>query len=234
MISEQITCVPKAKMQWAHYFRNVITPYLVAIEGWPTCTPFTNLSTVSSTLPDLELLLRMWESGSIFWKRLSVGQYEALRFECDAKLNSGELVQHTHRTHSDKGQKRSHKNKSHRAFKSSDIVPTDTEDEDSNSGSPHNPAATMHTLVTSTPPNAVDTSTSASITITNGPTPHSALVQTSSSSQVPESSAPTQIPEIDPQLVLNNLNKSYGGTMWAQNGDNGYAFDFVDDMSFGN
>lgn len=207
---------------------------LLKLEGWPTHIPFTNLSTVSSALPDLELLLRMWESGSIFWKWLSAGQYEALCLERDAKLNSGELIQHTRRTRSDKGQKRSHKNKSHRAFKSSDIVPTDTEDKDSNSGSPRNPAATMHTLATSTPPNAVDTSTSASITITNRPAPHSALVQTSSSSQVPESSAPTQIPEIDLQLVLNNLNKSYGGTMWAQNGDNGYAFDFGDNMSFGN
>ncbi|KAI5990637.1 hypothetical protein EDD15DRAFT_2137953, partial [Pisolithus albus] len=81
--SEEITGEPSAKMQWAHYFRNVVARYLVAIEGWPDRVPFVNLSTVSSALPDLEMLLSMWESGSIYWKRLSNEEYEALRHERD-------------------------------------------------------------------------------------------------------------------------------------------------------
>ncbi|KIK13829.1 hypothetical protein PISMIDRAFT_38481, partial [Pisolithus microcarpus 441] len=100
-----ITGEPNAKMQWAHYFCNVVTRYLVAIEGWPGRIPFMNLSTVSSALPDLEMLLRMWESGSMFWKLLNNEDYEALCRECDAKLNSGELVECTRRTCSDKGTK---------------------------------------------------------------------------------------------------------------------------------
>ncbi|KAI6016283.1 hypothetical protein PISMIDRAFT_117942, partial [Pisolithus microcarpus 441] len=120
--SEEITGEPSAKMQWAHYFCNIIARYLVTIEGWPNCitswslpplsfivlysVPFMNLSTVSSALPDLETLLRMWESGSIYWKQLSNEEYEALHCEHNGKLNCGELVEHTCRSHSDKGTKR--------------------------------------------------------------------------------------------------------------------------------
>ena len=82
-------------MQWTHYFHNIIGCYLVIIKGWTERIPFTNLSTASSALPDLELLLRLWESGGIFWKKLSEAEYEALCHERDAKLNSGELVKHT-------------------------------------------------------------------------------------------------------------------------------------------
>ncbi|KIK22965.1 hypothetical protein PISMIDRAFT_101420, partial [Pisolithus microcarpus 441] len=103
--SEEITGEPSAKMQWAHYFRNIIAHYLVAIEGWPDHIPFANLSTVSSALPDLEMLLRMWESRSIYWKQLSNEEYEALCCECDGKLNHSELVEHTRRSCSDKGTK---------------------------------------------------------------------------------------------------------------------------------
>ncbi|KIK21008.1 hypothetical protein PISMIDRAFT_69062, partial [Pisolithus microcarpus 441] len=102
----EITGQPNAKMQWAHYFHNIVMCYLVSIEGWPDRILFTNLSTISSALPDLEMLLRKWEAGSTFWKLLNNQDYEVLCHECDAKLNSGELVEGTHRTHSDKGTKR--------------------------------------------------------------------------------------------------------------------------------
>ncbi|KIK20613.1 hypothetical protein PISMIDRAFT_62254, partial [Pisolithus microcarpus 441] len=122
-----ITGQPNAKMQWAHYFRNVVTRYLVSIEGWPDRIPFTNLSTVSSVLPDLEMLLRKWEAGSTFWKLLNNQDYEVLCRERDAKLNSGELVEGTRRTRSDKGTKRTGQNRnatknSRRTFKSSETI----------------------------------------------------------------------------------------------------------------
>ncbi|KAI6018745.1 hypothetical protein PISMIDRAFT_113598, partial [Pisolithus microcarpus 441] len=118
------------------YFHNVIACYLVAIESWPNHIPFMNLSTVSSALPDLETLLRMWESGSIYWKQLSNEEYKALHCEHDGKLNCSELVEHTCRSHSDKGTKQASCNNasrnSHHAFKSAKTTHTDTEDEDSN------------------------------------------------------------------------------------------------------
>ncbi|KIK13572.1 hypothetical protein PISMIDRAFT_35964, partial [Pisolithus microcarpus 441] len=101
----EITGQPNAKMQWAHYFCNIVVHYLVSIEGWPDCIPFTNLSTISSVLLDLEMLLRKWEAGSTFWKLLNNQDYEVLCHERDAKLNSSELVKGTHQPHSDKGTK---------------------------------------------------------------------------------------------------------------------------------
>ncbi|KIK13714.1 hypothetical protein PISMIDRAFT_118367 [Pisolithus microcarpus 441] len=47
----------KAKMQWAQYFRNVVTRYWVIIDGWPEAILFANLSSMSSSLPQLEILL---------------------------------------------------------------------------------------------------------------------------------------------------------------------------------
>jgi len=237
MISGLITGVPAAKMQWACYFRNIVTRYSVAIEGWPPRIPFKNLSTVSSALPDLEALLRMWESGAIFWKKLS-NEYTALRSERDAKLNSGEFIEHTRKTRSDKGTKQSHK-KSRRGFKSLDTVPTDTEDKDNSRSSP---ATTTNTPTTSTSTNTVDTTSSTSARIINGPVPHSAPEQTGSSPQVPESLTPhlaspqvpessaprspsLQIPKIDLELALRNLDQNYG-TMWTQHEEDGFAFDF--------
>ncbi|KAI6017229.1 hypothetical protein PISMIDRAFT_118286 [Pisolithus microcarpus 441] len=52
-----VTGDPKAKIQWAQYFQNVITHYQVVIEGWPEMIPFTNLSSASSSLAQLEVLL---------------------------------------------------------------------------------------------------------------------------------------------------------------------------------
>ncbi|KAG1719213.1 hypothetical protein EDB19DRAFT_1585549, partial [Suillus lakei] len=59
-----------AKMQWIHYFRNIIQCYQVVIEGWPNNIPFANLSKASSAIPDLEMLLRKWESGTTYWKAI--------------------------------------------------------------------------------------------------------------------------------------------------------------------
>ncbi|KAI5980855.1 hypothetical protein EDD15DRAFT_2133692, partial [Pisolithus albus] len=162
----EITGEPNAKMQWAHYFRNVVTRYLVAIEGWPGRIPFANLSTVSSALPDLEMLLRMWESGSTFWKSLNNEEYEALCRERDAKLNSGELVERTRRTRSDKGTKRTGQNltttrNSRRTFKSAATVPSDAEDEENvERNTSHVSGGTAHPENRVTNPTAVpDTNT---------------------------------------------------------------------------
>ncbi|KAG1743986.1 uncharacterized protein EDB91DRAFT_1026027, partial [Suillus paluster] len=66
----EVTGKSKAKMQWADYFHNVVNPYQVAIKGWPEHIPFTNLSNVSSTLPDLKFLLDCWKMGAMAWNIL--------------------------------------------------------------------------------------------------------------------------------------------------------------------
>ncbi|KAG1726760.1 hypothetical protein EDB19DRAFT_1914495 [Suillus lakei] len=77
-----------ARMQWSHYFRNVVQCYQVAIEGWPDNMPFANLSQVLSARSDLEKLYSRWESKETKWK-----------------LASSENIDRPCRTHSNKGKK---------------------------------------------------------------------------------------------------------------------------------
>ncbi|KIJ57835.1 hypothetical protein HYDPIDRAFT_103757 [Hydnomerulius pinastri MD-312] len=96
----------EAKMQWAHYFRNVVQRHSVVIEGWPDGIPFSNLSSISSALSQLETLLRKWESGTTYWKQLTEDEFEELRAKRNQQLEDGEINDHTRRTRSDKGKKR--------------------------------------------------------------------------------------------------------------------------------
>ncbi|KAG1771090.1 hypothetical protein EV702DRAFT_928738, partial [Suillus placidus] len=50
---QSITGNPKATMQWADYWRNIVQCYLIICEGWPSTVPFKNLSEASSALPEL-------------------------------------------------------------------------------------------------------------------------------------------------------------------------------------
>ena len=56
---------PTAKMEWAHYFHSMVQCYKVVVEGWLPSIPFTNLSAVSNSLPQLELLHRKWVMGEL-------------------------------------------------------------------------------------------------------------------------------------------------------------------------
>ncbi|KAI6013403.1 hypothetical protein BKA83DRAFT_4063243 [Pisolithus microcarpus] len=259
---QEITGQPNAKMQWAHYFRNVVTRYLVSIEGWPDRIPFTNLSTISSALPDLEMLLRKWEAGSTFWKLLNNQDYEVLCRECDAKLNSGELVEGTRRTRSDKGTKRTGQNRnatknSRRTFKSSETIITDNEDNgDEEDGverdTTHTPAE-----VAATPGDKdvnrsavrdtnADTSSDTGVNTTNrlmlatGQThqstaPYSVTGQAScSTTYYPDPSLTLRILEINLDLALRNLDENYNA-MWPQGGSGDtYRFDDQDGYGFDN
>ncbi|KAG2149221.1 hypothetical protein DEU56DRAFT_729582, partial [Suillus clintonianus] len=101
----EVTGKSKAKMQWADYFRNVVNPYQVAIKGWPEHIPFTNLSNMSSSLPDLQFLLDCWKMVTTTWKVLDDEELVQLRRERDEKINSGEVIESRRRTQSDKGKK---------------------------------------------------------------------------------------------------------------------------------
>jgi hypothetical protein len=92
-------------MQWAHYFRNVVQRYQVVVEGWLDQIPFTNLSQVSSALPDLQMLCNRWDDGTTYWKSLSDEEFEKLRLEHEEKLKSGVIIDRRHHTRSDKGTK---------------------------------------------------------------------------------------------------------------------------------
>ncbi|KAG2360211.1 hypothetical protein BDR07DRAFT_1378125 [Suillus spraguei] len=65
---EEITKVPKAMMQWANYWHNIVQRYRVICEGWPTHIPFKNLSKASTSLPELQILHDMWKNKLISWR----------------------------------------------------------------------------------------------------------------------------------------------------------------------
>lgn len=67
-------------MRWPTYWKDVVTRYRVAIQGWPQDVPFRNLSDVSN-LQKLEVLLRGWQNGDIYFRRLSDEEFEALSAE---------------------------------------------------------------------------------------------------------------------------------------------------------
>ncbi|KAG2143101.1 hypothetical protein DEU56DRAFT_870617 [Suillus clintonianus] len=103
---QEATGDPSAKMQWTHYFRNVVQRYQVIVEGWPENIPFANLSQASSALADLEMLWRKWDTNKTYWKALTDEEFAEYRKERDDKLESGEIVDRRRRPRSDRGKKR--------------------------------------------------------------------------------------------------------------------------------
>ncbi|KAG1778325.1 hypothetical protein EV702DRAFT_1196329 [Suillus placidus] len=130
---EAITGNPKATMQWADYWCNIVQRYNIICEGWPSTVPFKNLSEASSALPELKMLLDKWQSGSIEWRHLEEAEYEQLLQERLEKIESGEIIERTCCQRSDKGKKRArtsddpstcHRKK---VYKSAAIVDSDEE-----------------------------------------------------------------------------------------------------------
>ncbi|EGO01357.1 hypothetical protein SERLA73DRAFT_72302 [Serpula lacrymans var. lacrymans S7.3] len=155
----------KAKMQWTQYWRNIIQRYQVKIEGWPENIPFGNLSRISSALPDLEMLLRKWQSGATYWKNLTDEEFKELSVEHDHQIESGDIQVLKRRTRSDKGEKRAKnqkaddKAKKGKTYKSAAVVDSSSKDEavtDTFTVST-GPATTNTTAVADKP--AADTST---------------------------------------------------------------------------
>jgi hypothetical protein len=104
--TEHVTDDPDMHMHWKNYWQNVVKKYRVIIEGWPANIPFASLSDVSVPLPNLETLLRQWQSGKIYWRELTASEFKKLNKETDDKLESGEIQPPApHRPHSDHGKK---------------------------------------------------------------------------------------------------------------------------------
>ncbi|KAG1786002.1 hypothetical protein EV424DRAFT_1306164, partial [Suillus variegatus] len=155
---QAITHDPKARMHWTHYWRNIVQRYLVVIEGWPENVPFVNLSTVSSALPNLEMLLDKWETGEIHWKHLDEDEYEKLRQERHEKVSSGEVIKKHRQTRSDKGKKREqpsdHSSQCRKTYKSAQtVISDDKSDIPGNTAShEHTPTGSISTMPEPTPP----------------------------------------------------------------------------------
>ncbi|KAI5994435.1 hypothetical protein EDD15DRAFT_2165994 [Pisolithus albus] len=132
---QDVTGDPKAKMQWAQYFRNVVTRYQVVIEGWPERIPFANLSSASSSLVQLEVLLRKWQLGATYWKTLSDDELTQLQQRRNEGIENGEIEEHSRRTRSDKGKKRTN-HSSATASKKYKSAATVNDEDDEESGEP--------------------------------------------------------------------------------------------------
>ncbi|KAG1823253.1 hypothetical protein DFJ58DRAFT_849781 [Suillus subalutaceus] len=119
----------------------VVQRYLVIIEGWLDNIPFVNLSSVSSALPDLEMLLRKWESHAIHWRRLDEDEYQALLEERNKKLESGKVAKERCQDSFRQGEE------GKKTYKSAEMVVSDDEDETApataSTGVPHTGLNTM-------------------------------------------------------------------------------------------
>lgn len=126
-------------MQWKNYWCNVVQHYRVICEGWPAHIPFKNLSEASTSLPELKMLLKMWKDKLISWRLLDEDEYQQLQQAHNEKLETGEIVEPSHRPHLDKGKKcvrpmdepSAHRRK--KAYKSLDTV----ESSDKEADAPH-------------------------------------------------------------------------------------------------
>jgi hypothetical protein len=197
-------------MHWMNYWRNVVQRYQVAVEGWPDNIPFVNLSKVSSALPDLEMLLRKWKSGGIYWKELDDDEYQELRVDHDEKIESGKIIESRRRTRSDKGKKRARSfdnSKSgcrKKAYRSVTTIETDDDDAPDN---------TMSTVpFTSTVP-STSTIPSADTSSTNDPcgsTPPTNGASMSPPTVAGASLEPTTLDPFDFDAALAILDRDYG------------------------
>ena len=118
-------------MEWKHYWRNVVKRYMVTIEGWPANIPFRDLSEVSSSLTELETLLRKWHCGKIYWKQLTDTEFQDLDRDRDNQIEGGELKAPTcRRRRSDRGKKRSQVNRDDGTQKRSGRVVVNSDEEE--------------------------------------------------------------------------------------------------------
>lgn len=79
-------------MQWTYYFCNIVQSYKVVVIWWPTeHITFANLSTISSSLQDLEMLLWKWEMASLYWKQITDDHLEEFHCEHNLQIKHGDI-----------------------------------------------------------------------------------------------------------------------------------------------
>ncbi|RDB19669.1 hypothetical protein Hypma_013284 [Hypsizygus marmoreus] len=144
-INEKLRAVtgdPSARMEWKHYWRNVVKRYHVIIEDWPTTIPFRNLSEASSSLTELESLLRKWNCDKVYWKTLTESELAALDSTRDRRIEDGEIeAPAPRRRRSDFGKKRTRSKggaDNGRPPKSRRNISSETVHSDDDEPNPHN------------------------------------------------------------------------------------------------
>ncbi|KAI0074490.1 hypothetical protein K474DRAFT_1677051 [Panus rudis PR-1116 ss-1] len=84
-----ITGDENAAMRWPSYWKDIVVKYRVHIQGWPYDeVPFRNLSDVSN-LQKLELLLKGWQDGTIYFRRLSEDEFNSLSAQQASYVDTG-------------------------------------------------------------------------------------------------------------------------------------------------
>lgn len=225
---ELVTGDPNARMQWTHYFRNVVQRYQVAIEGWPDNIPFANLSQVSSARPDLEMLYSKWESKQIKWKVLTDEEFEELYSKRQGQIDRGEIIDHRRRTRSDKGKKRkglaAATNPNHRKkYKSSETIEdNDCTDEEREHGDkerdepvdePVHRFSTPAAARAANQPSTFDlanTSTSLQLPGSDVPSPSNAPDASDFNFYIPRDSDVSTFPQFDSDAMLATLDRMFG------------------------
>lgn len=83
-----ITQDENASMRWPSYWKDIVVKYRVAIVGWPyNEVPFRNLSDVSN-LQKLELLLRGWQQGAIYFRHVTEAEFALMAAEQASQVDS--------------------------------------------------------------------------------------------------------------------------------------------------
>ncbi len=104
---------------------------MVIIEGWPVNIPFRNLSEASNSLTELEMLLRKWHSGKVYWREVTEAEFQDLDRNRDNQIEHGELEGPTPRRHrSDRGKKRLRMNPAGDTQKKSGRMVVDSDEEE--------------------------------------------------------------------------------------------------------
>ncbi|KAG1799830.1 uncharacterized protein HD556DRAFT_1230959 [Suillus plorans] len=223
-----VTGDPDARMQWTHYFRNVVQRYQVAIEGWPDNIPFANLSQVSSARPDLEMLYSKWESKQIKWKVLTDEEFEELYSKRQGQIDRGEIVDHRRRTRSDKGKKRkglaaaTNPNRRKKYKSSETIEDNDCTDEEREHGDeerdepvdePVRRFSTPAAARAANQPSTFDlanTSTSLQLPGSDVPSPSNAPDASDFNFYIPRDSDVSTFPQFDSDAMLATLDRMFG------------------------
>lgn len=116
-------------MQWKLYWRNVVARYRVIIKGWPEGIRFKNLSDATSSLQDLEVLLRKWKAGKIFWRKLTDEEFNTMDADRNKDIENGKIDDPgRRRRRSDFGKKRTQQANAHQSSDQADHSGSSDED----------------------------------------------------------------------------------------------------------
>jgi hypothetical protein len=78
-------------MKWKFYWRDIVSKYLVMLEGWPSNIPMANLSEITTSFRILEQLQRLWNTGEMRFCQLTEVKFQELDEAHNRKIANGEV-----------------------------------------------------------------------------------------------------------------------------------------------